>query len=327
MVVADSGEDALLQRRLKAHIDFLAADEMRGRQPGTQEYNIAAHYVASQFSQMGLVPAGAEDSYYQQVPLREAWLQEGSATLALKRGDLRRDFRFVEEFYRGPSISETESDVTAEMVFAGYGIHAPELDYSDFGQIDLQGKIAVILAGKPAEFTSEEGAHFSSSYEVKRALVERGAIGWIVIYTPRTEKRFAWERLKNLVGTPSMGWLKPDGTPFAAFEPLKGGAYLHYDAAPELFEGSGYSLAQLLEIDANGHGLPVFAMEGSLRLTQKSRHENIQSPNVIGLLPGTDPLLSSEYLVYTAHLDHIGELQGSQKGYHIGSLILNLGIC
>lgn len=310
LAAADGETDRLLQERLKAHIEFLAADEMRGRQPGTEGYDIAAHYVASQFRQLGLVPAGSEDSYYQQVPLRRALLEEGSAAMRLVRGDEKRDFIFVEEFYRGASKAATESNVTAQMVFAGYGIHAPELEYSDFENLNVEGKIVVTLGGQPLHFPSEEGAHFSSGREKARALVEHGAIGWITVYTPRNEKRFAWERVRDVVGMPAMGWLKADGTPFASFEQLKGSATVHFTPAAALFEGSSHTLESLLDIDQHGEGLPVFPLKGSLTLRQKSSHESIQSPNVAGLLPGSDPLLNTEHLVYTAHLDHIGELHG-----------------
>jgi Zn-dependent M28 family amino/carboxypeptidase len=302
--------DQLLQDRLRAHIEFLAADELRGRQPGTEGYDIAARYVASQFQQMGLVPAGSENSYFQQVPLRRAWLEPGSATMTLVRDGEHREFTYVKEFYRGPSTAHADAGVTAEMVFAGYGIHAPELGYSDFASVDLEGKIAVTLGGQPLDFPSEEGAHFASFRERARALVAHGAVGLISIYTPRNQKRYQWDRLENSVGMPAMSWLTPEGLPFAGFPELRGGASVHFEPAASLFEGAQYSLAELLQFDENGEGLPVFPLDGEVRFAQRSRHEEISSPNVAALLPGSDPVLSSEYLVYTAHLDHIGELAG-----------------
>ena len=283
---AQQEPDLLLQQRLKAHIEFLAADELRGRLPGTQGYNIAARYVVSQFRQMGLLPAGAKDSYYQQVPMRQAWLEEGSATMRLNRQDLGRNYEFLEEFYVRPSTGYTRADITAELVFAGYGIHAPELDYSDFSQIDVAGKIAVTLGGQPLDFPSEEGAHFGSNREKARALVMHGAVGWIKVYTPRNRRRFAWDRVWNMVGMPAMAWLQEDGTPFAVFRELQAGAMIHYRPAESLFEGEEYALQALLEKDEAGEALPVFPLTGTLSLAQKSRHETIHSPNVAGLLPG-----------------------------------------
>ncbi len=309
-VLAADDAEALLQSRLEAHITFLADDLLRGRQPGTEGYDIAAAYVASQFRQMGLQPAGADGSYYQPVPLRRAWLDEGSATLELIREDETRPFRYVEEFYRGASLAHPGSEVQASMVFAGYGIDAPLLEYSDFDGLDVQGKVVVVLRGQPLDFPSEEGAHFSSTRERLKNAVQRGAVGIVMIHTPRSEERFAWKRIASLVGMPSMGWLDQDGRVFAGFEPLRGGATLHHEAAAALFEGAGAPLADLLEMDAAGERLPTFELPGEIRMRQSSRHEAITSPNVAAYLPGSDPLLNAEFMVYTAHLDHIGELHG-----------------
>ena len=309
----EDGNDSALQGRLEAHISFLADDLLRGRQPGTEGYDIAANYVASQFRQMGLQPAGTDGGYLQPVPLRRAWLDEGSAKLELLRGGQTRSFTFVEEFYQGPSLVHIESEVRAGMVFAGYGIDAAPLEYNDFDGLDVKGKVVVVLRGQPLHFPSEEGAHFSSSREIMTNVVRRGAIGLVMIHTPRTEQRFAWKRVESLVGTPSMGWLDADGEVFAGFEELRGGAMLHFNAAEALFEGADLPLADLLARDAAGEPVPAFALPGEIRMTQASRHESIASPNVAAYLPGSDPLLNDEFLVYTAHLDHIGELHG--KGH------------
>ena len=308
---AEAADDAVLQGRLQAHVTFLANDLLRGRQPGTEGYDIAAAYVASQFRQMGLQPAGAGGGYFQPVPLRRAWLDEGSATLELMRGDQRHVFRFVDEFFRNPSLAHPESEVQAGMVFAGYGIDAPPLEYNDFDGLDVADKIVVVLRGQPLHFPSEEGAHFSSGREVLKNLVGRGAIGVIMVHTPRTEQRFAWTRVESLVGTPSMGWLDQDGRVFAAFEQILGGVVLNSTAAAALFDGAEMPLADLLARDEAGEPLPRFDLPGEIRMSQSSRHETISSPNVAAYLPGSDPLLNDEFLVYTAHLDHIGELHGS----------------
>jgi Zn-dependent M28 family amino/carboxypeptidase len=311
---AEAGDDTALQERLQAHITFLADDLLRGRQPGTEGYDIAANYVASQFRQMGLRPAGTDGSYFQQVPMRRAWLNDGSAKLELLRDGQVRSFRFVEEFYRSPSLAHVNSELQAGMVFAGYGIDAPLLEYNDFDGLDVEGKVVVVLRGQPLDFPSEEGAHFSSGREVLKNLVSRGAIGVIMIHTPRTEQKFAWSRVESLVGMPSMGWLDEQGQVFAGFEQILGGAMIHSPAAAALFEGAELQLAELLARDEAGEPLPGFELPGEIRMGQSSRHESISSPNVAAYLPGGDPLLNSEFLVYMAHLDHIGELHGEGHG-------------
>ncbi len=302
--------DALLEARLEAHITFLADDLLHGRQPGTEGYDIAAAYVASQFRQMGLQAAGDEGGYLQNVPLRSASLEEGSARMSLERNGKVTEFRFVDEFYMGPNTALAESALSAGMVFAGYGIHAPLLNYSDYEGLEVAGKVVVVLNGMPLDFPSEEGAHFSNRREIARNAIERGAIGLVSIYTPRSEKRFAWKRLESMVGMPSMSWLDSRGEVFPDTSQLQGGAVIHYSAADALFEDSEHSLAEIMQRDAEGEKLPAFELAGTLGLSQSSSHETISSNNVAAYLPGSDPLLNGEFVVYTAHLDHIGELHG-----------------
>ncbi len=307
---AQEESDLLLQQRLRAHITFLADDLLRGRQPGTEGYDIAAAYVASQFQQLGLVPAGDEGSYLQTVPLRRAWLDAGSASLSLDRGGEITVFAFPDDFYMGPNKSRRDASLDAEMVFGGYGIDAPALRYSDYEGLDVAGKILVILDGQPKDFPSEEGAHFSSGHEIVRSAVAHGAIGLLFIRTPASEERFSWQRIQNMVGTPSMGWLDSSGEVFGSFPQIQVSAHLRHEAAAILFDGAPYSLEQLIEMDEKGEALSGFALNGRLHMSQKSTHQAISSPNVVAYLRGSDPLLNSEYVVYTAHLDHIGELAG-----------------
>ncbi len=307
---AEEESDLLLQQRIQAHITFLADDLLRGRQPGTDGYDIAAAYVASQFRQMGLAPGGVEGSYFQPVPIRRAMLVAGSASMSLERDGVTTSLTFVDDFYMGPSKSSPASSVDAEMVFAGYGIEAPELEYNDYEGLDVAGKIVVVLDGQPKSFPSEEGAHFSSGREIAGNAVAHGAIGLVSIHTPASEKRFAWEKIKSMVGTPSMGWVTTTGEVFAGFPQIQVSAYLRHETANALFEGAPYSLEEMIARDDGGLALNAFPLDGTLHMSRASTFEDITSPNVVAYLEGADPLLKNQYLVYTAHLDHIGELAG-----------------
>jgi len=300
--------DRQLQNRLKAHIDFLADDLMLGRQPGSDGYNIAANYVASQFRQMGLSPAGGDGSYLQQVPLRQAFMEPGSAELAYSRNGETTSLKFLEQFYMSPSRARRSTELEAELVFVGYGIDAPELDHFDYADIDADGKVVVMLAGQPLDFPSEEGAHFASGTERAKAAVRNGAVGMLRIHTPRMAKRFQWDRVNSMVGMPSMGWINEQGEVHGEFKQLSGGAMIRHTAAAALFEGAPMDLEGLLERDENGDALPTFDLKGEIGARKRSTHETIYSPNVVAVLPGSDPLLAGEYVVYVAHLDHIGEL-------------------
>ena len=310
--------DLQLQSRLQAHIEFLADDLMLGRQPGTDGYNIAANYVASQYRQMGLMPAGTDGSYLQQVPLRQAFLEPQSAELIITNKDKSTRLKFVEGFYMGPSLTDTFSEVKAGLVFVGYGIDSPELEHHDYADIDAKGKIVVIMAGQPHDFPSEEGAHFASTKEKTRAAVNHGAVGMLMIHTPRADKRFNWSRVKSRVGMPSMRWIDEYGDAYGVFKQIRGAAVIRYTAAEVLFEGQPTDLATLLEYDEAGEVLPAFDLEATISMSRRSTHETIFSPNVAAILPGSDPLLADEYVTYIAHLDHIGELHdsGVEEGQH-----------
>lgn len=305
---ASDENDLELQNRLRAHLMFLADDLLLGRQPGSDGYNIAANYVASQFRQSGMAPAGNGESYFQQVPLRQALMVPGSAVMSVRQGELQRDFVFVEEFFMRPSLGRTRSFIEAGMVFAGYGIEAPELDYNDYRDIDASGKVVVFFAGQPHDFPSEEGAHFASTTEKNRAAVRHGAVGVVMIHTPRTELRFEWDRVRSMVDTPAMGWVNAEGKVHGVFDQIRAGAMLSHTAATGLFTGAEVDLNALLARDDAGEALPAFELEGRVTMSRESVHGELSSPNVIAMLPGSDPLLANEYVVYTAHLDHIGEL-------------------
>jgi len=316
VLVASEESDQQLQNRLRAHIEFLADDLMLGRQPGSHGYNIAANYVASQYLQMGLAPAGDGGTYLQQVPMRRAFLESGSAEIVFSRGDKTKPLVFVEDFYMSPSLVRTSSELVAGMVFVGYGIDAPELEHNDYAGIDVTGKVVVSFSGQPHDFPSEEGAHFASTTEKLKAAVRHGAIGALMIHTPRTAQRFAWERVPNLVGSPSMGWINEKDQVHGQFEQLQAGGMVRHTATEVLFESAPTDLNTLIERDQNAEALTSFILDATVKMRQRSTHETIYSPNVVAVLPGSDPLLTNEHVVYTAHLDHIGELHsdGSEQG-------------
>lgn len=307
-VAASEDTDQQLQNRLQAHIEFLADDLMLGRQPGSSSYNIAANYVASQFRQIGLLPAGDDGSYFQQVPMRRAFLEPGTAQVEFIRGDKTTPLVFVEDFYMSPSLAHTSSELEAGMVFVGYGIDAPELEHTDYNGIDVTGKVVVSFFGQPHDFPSEEGAHFASTTEKLKAAVRHGAVGVLMIHTPRAAQRFGWERVKSMVGSPAMGWINKKGQVHGQFEQLQGGGMLRHTVTEVLFENAPLNQAALIERDESAEALMAFNLEGCVRMRQRSNHETIFSPNVAAVLPGSDPLLENEHVAYTAHLDHIGEL-------------------
>lgn len=291
-------------KAIEAHMQFLAADQLAGRETGSKEHEIASLYIATQLQALGLEPAGDNGSYYQRVPLRQARLAQESAKFTLHTDGKDTQLSYPKAFFTGPSLQYTQTDITAPLVFAGYGMVSEEFGLNDYANLDVKGKIVVLLTGRPDSLPSEEAAHLSS--QKTRLAAERGAVGIITVHTPVQEKVRPYASSLLYLNTPGMEWLQDDGTPADSFPDLKGGAYVHHEAAAALFAKAPQSLADIFTQLDNKQNPVGFELGVSATLSRSSSHEDISSPNVIAVLPGADPVLKDEYVVITAHSDHIG---------------------
>lgn len=296
---------------IKAHIAFLADDTLQGRDTGSNGYQIAANYVKSYFKQLGLTPQGTSSvndtpSFEQQVRFRKSYLVEGSAQAIIHglKGDI--ELEYITEFLTSGSSLQNETAITAPTVFVGYGVISEEFGYNDYENIDVKGKIVVALTGRPDDLPSEEGAHIGSGAEKTRHAAEHGAVGFITIHTPKREKVRSFEKSAQYANTPRLSWLTKDDVPFGKQPEIKAGAYLTEDASKALFDGASRSLADIYTADTNNNAIKGFALPYKVTLKNRSRHEQITSPNIIAAVEGSDSQLKNEYVVFSAHLDHIG---------------------
>jgi len=304
--------------RIEAHIKFLADDLLGGRDTGTQGYEIAARYVASQFAQIGVQPAGNNDSYFQDIAFRRAYRDLDSASMVVHTADGDEAFRFREEFITGAPMSRTEEVVTAPLIFVGYGIEAEWLNHHDYEGLDVAGKIVVVLSGRPASFPSEEGAHFGSGAEKSKAAVSRGAVGMITLWTPLRERTNPFSRTIRNLHQPAVSVLNRDGSVNGSPSTLRGGAALNLEAGSRLFDLAGISLDDVFATIDRGEVPEGFELPLTVTLKRASRHESITSPNVLGIIEGSDSVLKNEFVTFTAHLDHVGPAEGED-----GDLIHN----
>jgi hypothetical protein len=297
--------DRISSDALRGHVEFLASDELQGRMTGTDAYDAAAAYVARQFEQLGLQPGG-EDGWYQQVPFVSHRIDVDSATVTLHRDSGDTALEWKDDYVMGGDAKRPETSVRGDVVFAGYGVHAPELAYSDYDGIDVSGKIVALFGGAPPSFPHNERAYYSSSRTKAEEMAKRGAIGWIGLRSRVDQKRMSWERITLNAGLrPGMSWINLSGEAAGYRPELQGGAYLNEAAADRLFAGTPLSFDEaLVAADA---GTPRSTPLGiQVSLSRSTDHEQISSPNVIGILPGSDPDVAGEYVVFSAHLDHIG---------------------
>jgi Zn-dependent M28 family amino/carboxypeptidase len=283
-----------------AHVEFLAGDDMRGRETGSPEHRKAADYVADQLSRVGVEPAGIA-GFMQPVTFRSRKIVEEKSSLALVRRGREVPVVLGDEATFSMRI-DAAPQVEAPLVFAGHGLVIPELNHNDFAGLDVKGKVVVHLSGSPRAVPGALSAHYQSAAERWNALKRLGAIGTVTIPNPKSMD-VPWERSAPNRLNASMALADPstDDTAGAqvsvAFNPAK---------AEKLFEGSGHTLAEVLKIADEGKALPHFALPTVIKTTVVVDSQTVESQNVVGVLKGSDPELADEYVVLTAHLDHVG---------------------
>jgi hypothetical protein len=288
------------QARWWAHVKTLADDGLEGRQTGSDGYRKAATYVVEQFERVGLKPAGAS-GYLQSVKFTRRRILEDQSRLALVRDGKEDVLRFGDD----ASVNlraELTPNAEAPLVFVGYGLSAPDGGHDDLTGLDLKDKIAVYIAGTPANITGALAAHYQQAGVRWQALKAAGALGSVAISNPKTAEQ-PWERTAPSRLNPVMTLVDPR---FSDLAGMKVGASINPASAERLFTGSGYTFAELLAIADARKTLPRFPLGASLRARVTLESTSIESDNVAALLPGSDPALAREHVVLTAHLDHVG---------------------
>jgi hypothetical protein len=308
LVAGGPGSEAA--RRWWSHVSTLAADSLAGREAGSAGHRTAAGYVARQFEAAGLKP-GNKGKFLQPVALEKRELDEASSSMTLVSAAGKEiPVRLGVHAYFNLRV-DLAGSVDAPLVFAGYGLPAAESGHDDFANLDLKEKIAVYISGAPASLPGAVQAHFSSAAERNRALAAAGAIGAISISNPKNQD-LPWERAAAARLQPAMSLANRalDNSKLirfgAAFNPAHG---------QMLFEGAPHSFQELLAIADRREKLPAFPLALRLRARAAVRYAALESENVVGLLEGADGKFRKEYVVLSAHLDHIGvnrDLQGDQ---------------
>ncbi len=291
--------------RFRAHVAFLADDLLEGRDTGSRGYEIAARYVAAEFDSYGLTPGGTEGSWFQQVPFQKTTHgpDKGSFTITGPGGEKR--FKHADNVMVGISPRQSKVDLSAPLVFVGYGIEDERLGLDDYKDLDVKDCIVVALRGYPKGLPTEEGAHVSA--QKGKVAQKHGALGVIVVATLQFEKAFPWEKMLEYSSDPDFDWVEADGKAHSESPLLRGGAFLNAPAAELLFAGAERSFADVRAEADKDKGAPKgFALKTRARIQGEGQWERVSSPNVIAILPGSDPELSKQYIVLSAHLDHLG---------------------
>jgi len=295
-------ESKITQASLRADIRFLADDLLEGRGPGTRGDLLAQQYVVSQFAQMGLKPAAAGGGWIQDVPMVGITTRP-PANVEFKAGEKSLTLNNYDDYIVTCGQAKAESVIPErEIVFVGYGIQAPEFDWDDFKDVDVRDKILLVMnndpAGDPELFAGSTRLYYGRwGYKFEKG-AEMGAAGMFIIHTtPSAGYPF------QVVQTSWTGEQMALEGRDAEHLPLEG--WLTEEAARKVVGLSGKDLDELRAAAESRDFKPV-SLGTTTSLSMQCLVEKRSTGNVLGLLPGSDPELSKEWLVYCAHHDHLG---------------------
>jgi Zn-dependent M28 family amino/carboxypeptidase len=300
VVFAQSPDRDALGKRWWSHVQFLADDSLEGRDTGSRGFEKAADYMAEQFRAAGLQPAGVDD-YRQPMDFHVARIDETRCSLDLLRDGKLEPVKLGDDATLGVN-SHAAEDVKAGAVFVGYGLTVPELNYDDLAGQDVRGKIVVFVTGGPADMSGPIKAHYQSSEERRKALLKAGVIGAIAIPNPKSAE-VPWSRVAASRFQPRMELRDPGhGVP----PPLQVSILFNPARADMLFAGSGHAFQEVLGALNAGKPVSHFPLVVKIQVRVGITRSEAKSENVVGVFPGSDADLKKEYVVVSAHLDHLG---------------------
>jgi Zn-dependent M28 family amino/carboxypeptidase len=312
--------EAITPDGLLAHIKVLASDEYEGRAPGTKGEDLSVKYISDQFKQVGLKPGNPDGTYTQEVPLAGI---KSEPRMSFITGDKTTDLKYPDDFVASsahlqPQIKITKSDV----VFVGYGVVAPEYGWDDYKDVDVHGKTILMLIGDPPVPDPKDPSKLDDKMFKGKAMTyygrwtykyeiaaQKGAAAAIIIHETEPAA-YPWQVVRSSWGRENFELDNPNKNRDA----VSARSWITLDVAKKLFADCGKDFDALKESAIRKDFRPV-ALSAKANIEIKQQIRAFKSHNVIGKLEGDDPKLRDEYIIYTAHWDHLGrhpELQGDQ---------------
>jgi Zn-dependent M28 family amino/carboxypeptidase len=291
--------EAIQAPALAAHIRFLSDDLLEGRAPSTRGGQLAASYLATQLAGLGYEPAGADGSYFQQVPVVESAV-DPSFTMRVGSAP---SFRYLRDVVAFSGQQGSQVEVAGELVFVGHGIVAPEYDWNDFAGIDMRGRVALIMvndppasAGEPQLFGGPALTYYGRwTYKYEEA-ARQGAAGAILIHTDESAT-YPWQVVQSSWSGTQYSLPAEAGQPALALK-----AWVTDAAAHQMVLAAGRNLDELRRA-ARSRGTKPVPLGVRVEATLRQSVARKTSPNVIGVLKGRSP---GQAIIYTAHYDHFG---------------------
>lgn len=289
--------------KIRPHVKFLSGDLLEGRGVGQRGGQLAAQYLAAQFEAAGLKPGAADGAYLQPVPLRSVEVAPG-AHLSASAGGKTVNLKWLDEFVGTSHTQEPAADFDADAVFVGHGITAPEFGWNDYAGVDVKGKVVVLFTNEPP---SEDPKFFAGraltyygrwTYKYEEA-ARQGAVAAIIIHTTPTAS-YGWQVLRAN-GRPQPQIRRAAGQPALQFA-----GWVTTEAGGQILGLAGKSVEEMLKA-ADTRGFRAMPL-GQVRVKGRFKFniKDIETHNVVGMAPGSDPQLAQEAVIYTAHWDHLG---------------------
>jgi len=296
-------QDDNLAQRLQRHTAFLAADSLQGRGTGTNGERRAGDYIAEQLAKRDILPFGEKHSWFQSIPMHGSRPLRASRICLTNRGQ-RLSLRLSDDFLLFRGGAQTFIPLPVPMVFVGYGISAPEFDYNDYQSVDVQGKIVVFLSGEPSSqdedyFAGTAPTVYSYAESKQRTAIAHGAIGSILLHIPGTSNEQNWAHFQQAFSfedvtlayrvTGNLSVLLNATDSVAAF----------------LLRNSGFLPEDILNMAAH-HALRSFPLTTKLQFSGSFIERDFVTRNVVGILPANTVFNKDQYVIVSAHYDHLG---------------------
>jgi len=304
---ADQAAQSITAESLKSHIEVLSSDEFKGRAPATPGEDRTVDYLIEAMEEIGVEPGMDDETYVQEIPLLGQQVDGSSANMNLRQnGQVIQQLDFRTDFMAWPSNEAERVELQdAELLYVGYGIQAPEFDWDDYKGADVEGKILVFKnsdpSGDPDIFEGDSRLYYGRwSYKFEKA-EEMGALGAIIIHTTPTAG-YGWSVIENSWGRERFALKSEDDNDS---KPEFNG-WLTEEQGENLFELAGMDMNEQLDAAENRNFEPVTLSGVTLDVDLSATYSDMSSRNVLGQIKGSDSDLMDEYVVFTAHYDHLG---------------------
>jgi Zn-dependent M28 family amino/carboxypeptidase len=312
--------EAITPDGLLAHIKVLASDEFEGRSPGTKGEDLSVKYITDQFKNIGLKPGNPDGTYTQEVPLAGI---KSEPRMSFAVGDKTMNLKYPDDFVASSARLQPEIHIEkSDLVFVGYGVVAPEYGWDDYKNVDVRGKTLLMLIGDPPVPDPKDPSKLDDKMFKGKAMTyygrwtykyeiaaQKGAAAAIIIHETEPAA-YPWQVVRS-------SWSKENfelDNPNKNMDAVSARSWITLEVAKKLLADSGQNF-DALKKSAITKGFRPVVVNAKTNIAIKQQIRSFKSHNVIGKLEGSDPKLNGEYVIYTAHWDHLGrhpELQGDQ---------------